>query len=66
MACFSVGDHVTLHYRSAVVHGTITKVLKTGTTCGSSRFMVHETHKTVDGRELVHDKAHFGSALHRS
>lgn len=64
MACFHVGQAVSLHYRSAVVHGTITKVVKQGATCASSQFMVHETHTTVDGRKLVHDKMHYGSALH--
>lgn len=64
MACFHVGQHVTLHYRSALVHGVIKSVVKQGTTCASSTFMVDENHTTVDGKHLHHVKKHFGSALH--
>lgn len=63
-SCWKVGDLVWVHYRSAKADGTITKVLLRANTCARSRFMVHETHTTVDGVKLVHDKPHFGSALH--
>lgn len=61
-----VGQGVTLHYRSALVHGTITKVIDPGTSPANAAYMVHETHTTAAGRKLVHDKKHYGRALRAS
>lgn len=66
MACFHVGDDVWLHFHIAKVYGKITAVTVPAKTCAKTKFMVHEVHHTVDGKKLVHNKEHYGSALHHA